>query len=322
MTALARLVEEGLVTTDVALAGLTTYKFGGAAKWFASTSSAEEVAAAVEAAVADDVQYLIVGRGSNLVISDSGFDGLVVKLADFNDVVLHEDGTVAAGAATTLPKLARTAAKAGRGGLEFLVAVPGSVGGAVRMNAGCHGSETGEWLVDLEVYRHGQGVVVLDRADLVMTYRYSSLPAGDIVLSARFRTEPRDPLDSEEIMREITAWRKENQPGGTFNAGSVFKNPDGTSAGWLIDSVGLKGFAVGGARVSPKHANFFEATAEASAQDVFDLVGAVRHRVHQATGVTLEPEIQFAGMFRPADPERHGDKADTTDNEAREVGKA
>ena len=271
----------------------------------------------------DGVPYLIVGRGSNLVVSDAGFDGLVVKLAaDLAETELHDDGSVSAGAATPLPKLARAAAKAGRGGLEFLVAVPGSVGGAVRMNAGCHGSDTGEWLLSVDVYRPGHGVTQVGRSDLDMRYRYSSLPPGDIVLGARFRTEPRDPQDSEDIMREITAWRKEHQPGGTLNAGSVFKNPGETSAGWLIDSIGLKGFSIGGARVSSKHANFFEADADASAQDLFDLVAVVKSRVAAETGVTLEAEIQFAGQFERQDAAPSAAENGAAENGAGEEGVA
>mgnify|MGYP001822555417 CR=1 FL=1 len=323
MSSLEELVDRGAISTRVALAGLTTYKFGGAASWYAEAASPVELAEIVEAAIASAVPYLIVGRGSNLVISDAGFEGVVVKLSgELADFQLNDDGSVTAGAAVPLPKLARAAAKAGRGGLEFLVAVPGSVGGAVRMNAGCHGSETGEWLETVEVYRPGHGILTIERTDLDMTYRHSSLPAGDVVLRARFRTEPRAPEDSEVIMREITAWRKEHQPGGTFNAGSVFKNPEGTSAGWLIDSIGLKGFAVGGARVSPKHANFFEADATASAQDVFDLVALVRSKVEAETGVTLEPEIHFAGDFDLTSAESHSRGGIAGENEHGKVGEA
>lgn len=323
MSALRQLAAAGRVERDVALGTQTTYKFGGPARWYAVAESADEVARLVEAAEADGVPCLIIGRGSNLVISDRGFEGLAVKLSgNLAGLELHGDGSVTAGAAMPLPKLARATAKEGRGGLEFLVAVPGSVGGAVRMNAGCHGSDTGEWLQSVEVYRRGVGVVMLDRSDLEMTYRHSSLPSGDIVLRATFRTEPRDPDDSERIMREITAWRKEHQPGGTYNAGSVFKNPQGSSAGWLIDSIGLKGLTVGGARVSPKHANFFEASADASAQDVFELVALVAARVEEATGIKLEPEIHFAGDFDDVDLERHGEASGAAQNDESEVGNA
>lgn len=298
MSRMSQLVDSGFAEEGVRLGPLTTYKFGGPARWFVAAEDAASVAAAIDAALADGAPYLVVGRGSNLVISDSGFDGLVIRLgAGFAQVSFHDDGVVAAGAATPLPLLARACAKEGRGGLEFLVAVPGSVGGAVRMNAGCHGSDTGEWLLSIAVYRPGAGRLTIDRTEMEMSYRHNSLPDSDIVLNAVFHTEPRAAAESEEIMRSITQWRKDNQPGGTFNAGSVFKNPEGISAGWLIDSLGLKGHQVGGAQVSARHANFFEAASGASAQDVYDLVHDVQQRVSAASGVQLEPEIRFAGEF-------------------------
>lgn len=298
MSQLDLLVTQGALERDVPMAPLTTYKFGGPARWFGTADDSAAVVSAIEAAIADAVPYLVVGRGSNLVISDAGFDGLAIKMGgQLAAMEIGQDGTVIAGAAMPLPKLARACAKAGRGGLEFLVAVPGSVGGAVRMNAGCHGSDTGEWLLGVEVYRPGAGLLGLARRELEMTYRHNSLPAEDVILSASFRTEDRDPAESEEIMRAITQWRKDHQPGGTFNAGSVFKNPKGTSAGWLIDSLGLKGLEVGGARVSPRHANFFEAEPGTSAQDIYDLVWTVRHTVADQTGVDLEPELRFVGEF-------------------------
>jgi UDP-N-acetylmuramate dehydrogenase len=295
---LSDLVDAGIVETEVPLGPLTTYKLGGPARWFVVAGDSVTVARTIEAARADSVPYVALGRGSNMVVSDTGYPGLVIQLGgELSAMEIDAAGVVSAGAAVPLPKLARACAKQGRGGLEFLVAVPGSVGGAVRMNAGCHGSETGDWLLTVETYRPGRGVATVERHEMEMSYRHNSLPSDDIVLGARFRTEDRTPAESEEIMRAITQWRKESQPGGTLNAGSVFKNPVGTSAGWLVDSVGLKGMEIGGARVSPRHANFFEAGRDASAQDVYDLVAEVRRRVSAATGVTLEPEIRFIGEF-------------------------
>ncbi len=298
MSRLGDLVAAGVVAEQVPLGPLTTYKFGGPARWFAEVSDARAVERTVDAARADTVPYMVLGRGSNVVVSDSGFSGLIIQLGgDLAEMSVDAAGVVKAGGAMPLPRLARACAKQGRGGLEFFVAVPGSVGGAVRMNAGCHGSETGEWVLRVETYRPGRGVITVQRAEMEMSYRHNSLPPEDIVLGAHFRTVARPPEESEAIMREITQWRRESQPGGTLNAGSVFKNPAGTSAGWLVDSLGLKGMQIGGARVSPRHANFFEAGPEASAQDVYDLVCEVRRRVAAATGVVLEPEIRFVGEF-------------------------
>lgn len=180
-----------------------------------------------------------------------------------------------------------------------MVGIPGSVGGAVRMNSGCHGTATAEWLVSARVIDLGTGRVD-DRTagDLGLSYRHSNLADTDLVVAATFRTVPRPRREAEDIMREISRWRRDHQPGGTLNAGSVFKNPPGDAAGRLIDSLGLKGLRRGGVCVSSRHANFFEAEAGASAQDLFDLVAEVQRRVREGAGVELEPEVRFAGPFR------------------------
>lgn len=247
---------------------------------------------------------LVIGRGSNLVVSDAGFDGLVVRLAGgFNEIETTADGTVTAGAAVPLPKLARTTVKDGRGGLEWFVGIPGSVGGAVCMNAGGHGSDTHEWIIDADILSWSTAeVTTWSRADLDLSYRHSAISGDDLVLSARFRTVTRPVVEGERLLREITQWRRKHQPGGTFNAGSVFKNPSDDSAGRIIDSLGLKGLTIGGASVSHRHANFFEASENARAQDVHDLVAEIRRRVSEETGVDLVPEVRFAGMFDPVRP--------------------
>ncbi|MDJ0960190.1 MAG: UDP-N-acetylmuramate dehydrogenase [Acidimicrobiia bacterium] len=303
MTALDRLVAGGTVTAAAQLAGLTTYKFGGPARWFADVGSMEELTSLLTAWRADGrPPALVVGRGSNLVVSDAGFEGLVIRLAgEFAEMVISSDGIVTAGAAVPLPKLARTTVKAGRGGLEWFIGIPGSVGGAVCMNAGGHGSDTREWIIDAEILAWSTGEVkTWGRDDLDLSYRHSAVSDDDLVLSARFRTVSRSPEEGEEMLREITQWRRLHQPGGTYNAGSVFKNPPGDAAGRIIDSLGLKGFTIGGASVSERHANFFEASHEASAQDVYDLVVAIQRRVREETGVELVPEVRFAGSFDPA----------------------
>ncbi len=242
---------------------------------------------------------LVLGRGSNLVISDKGWPGLAISFGPrFSTVEIEADGTVSAGTAVPLPRLARETVKHGRGGLEFFVGIPGSVGGAVRMNAGGHGSETAAWLLHARVFDLGTAASSKMTADdLEMSYRHSNLRPNQLVLSADFRTEAIDPAQGEERLREITQWRRIHQPGGTHNAGSVFRNPPGDAAGRIIDELGLKGFRIRGAAVSKKHANFFEADPGAAAQDVYDLVMEVRRRVEDKTGIDLQPEVQFAGDF-------------------------
>ncbi len=305
MTVLADLVDAGEVAEDVVLAPLTNYRFGGPARWFAEPAdeeAARRVVAAVRAAPGGaDAPVLALGRGSNLAVADAGFPGLVLRLGDgFAGIDIGADGVVAAGGAVWLEKLAARTVDAERGGLEFFVGIPGTVGAAVRINAGCWGSETADWLdaarvLDLRTGDAGWRAV----GELDLGYRTSNLGPTDLVVAARFHTVPQGAAAGRQKMADLTKQRRASQPGGRLNAGSVFKNPAGHQAGRLIDGCGLKGLRVGGAEVSSKHANFFVADPGTSAQDVYDLVWTVRRRVGEATGVWLEPEIRFAGPFRP-----------------------
>jgi UDP-N-acetylmuramate dehydrogenase len=299
MTARSLLADRGKVTEDAPLAPLTTYRFGGRARFLVVADGEEDLGLASRLAADEGVPILVLGRGSNVVVSDSGFDGVVIRPGPgMTGWQGREDGSIVAGAGTALPMLARESARTGRGGLEFFTGIPGSVGGAVRMNAGCHGSETADWMVTARVFDLADAVA-RDRtpADLEMSYRHSNLTDGDFVVSATFRTVERDPAEADAVIREITRWRREHQPGGTLNAGSVFKNPPGDSAGRIIDDAGLKGLRVGAAEVSRRHANFFVAGEGATAQDVHDLVAEVRRRVLEQTGIALATEIRFVGEF-------------------------
>ncbi len=291
------LIERGILRRDVSLGPLTTYKSGGAARFFAEISDRRHLDELIASGLPGRGPVLVLGRGSNLVVADSGFDGLVITLGkDF--ATIRFDGLEAtAGGAVPLPRLARAAVDNGIAGLEFLVGVPGSVGGAVRQNAGCFGVETKDRLVAATIVDLATGDEREARPeDLSMSYRHSNIGPSDLVLGARFRGETGDETASREKLREITRWRRDNQPGGTFNAGSVFKNPPHISAGELIDSLGLKGMSVGGVRVSEKHANFFVANSEATSDDIRRLVVAVKDRVFAETGTNLETEIQFVGF--------------------------
>jgi UDP-N-acetylmuramate dehydrogenase len=301
---------EGSVERDVSLARFTTYRLGGPAAIVvepASESDLVTIAALVEETTSEavSVPILAVGRGSNLVISDEGFPGVVVRMSTGFSWVRKVDGTendVVSGAATTLPVLANWAARRSLHGLEFTVAIPGSVGGAVRMNAGAHGSEVSARLASARIFSFGAGAVdERDVSALDLSYRHSNLTDAEIVTAARFTLEPRDATQIKEAMDRYRRHRAETQPGALQNAGSVFKNPPGDSSGRLIETAGLKGFRVGGASVSTLHANFFVAEDGATAQDVHDLVGAVRERVKEHHGVDLHPEIRFVGVFRPTE---------------------
>lgn len=297
MTGLTGLIDAGLIRENVPLGPMTTYKAGGPARYFAGVGTVAELESLAASGVTADRDVLVLGRGSNLVVADTGFDGLVVHLSgEFTTVEV--DGTlVDAGGAAPLARVARTAVDAGVLGLEFFVGVPGSVGGAVRQNAGCFGVETVDRLVyaDLVDLRTGLGAR-REGSELDLSYRHSNVTPTQVVVRARFRGEAGDVEVGRARMREITRWRKDNQPGGTLNAGSVFKNPGEKSAGEIIDELGLKGTRVGAVAVSDKHANFFVAGPGATSQDIRQLVAVVKDAVFEATGTILEPEIQFVGF--------------------------
>ncbi len=294
---------QGWVRRDVALGPLTTYKVGGAARWFATPGSFDDLDLMTRALAERPVPVAVLGRGSNVVVSDAGFDGVVVRLGgEFGAVRIDGDQVVAGGAAP-LGMVARTAVSGGRLGLEFFIGIPGSVGGAVRQNAGCHGRETVDVLIDATIWDLVSGRRdVRAPAALGLGYRQSNLADTDVVVGARFATVEGSPEQGEQLMREIIRWRKEHQPGGTLNAGSVFKNPPGDSAGRIIDSLGLKGLRRGRVAVSDRHANFFVAEPGATAAEVWGLVVEVAARVREATGVDLEPELRFLGPFPEVAP--------------------
>lgn len=303
-TALGRSLGE-YVTRDAPISDLTTYRLGGPASVLVRVADDDALRAVAAVVACERPPILVIGRGSNLLVADRGFEGLAIVLTgrfEDLDVSTGSGGAggagVQAGGATALPVVARRSAAAGLAGLEFLVGIPGSVGGAVRMNAGGHGRETAEVLVSARVVDLGEAdapSTEWDAAALAFGYRSSALGPYDVVVGARLRAEPDDREAAEARVAEVVRWRRAHQPGGA-NAGSVFRNPPGDSAGRLIDAAGLKGLRVGGARVSPKHANFFQAEPGATADDVFGLVRAVRARVADATGVLLEPELRMIGF--------------------------
>lgn len=297
MTSVDALVERGVLTRDVPLGPLTTYKLGGPARLYAEIRDREGLDELIDSGVASLTDVLVVGRGSNLVVADTGFDGLVIRLGKGFGGIAFDGLEAIAGGVVPLPRLARASVDHGLAGLEFLVGVPGSVGGAVRQNAGCFGVETKDRLTTARVVDLATGEERLCAPeDLSMSYRHSNLGSKDLVLDARFLGVEGDAEESRAKLREITRWRRDHQPGGTLNAGSVFKNPKGISAGELIDSLGLKGARVGDVHVSNKHANFFVAGPEATSADILRLVMEVKNRVLQETGTNLEPEIQFVGF--------------------------
>jgi UDP-N-acetylmuramate dehydrogenase len=286
----------GRVRAGVSLSGFTTLKVGGAARVLVEAEQEADLVAVGDVAAAAGLPTLVVGRGSNMLVADAGFPGIVVALGrGFRGVEVHVDGErvrARAGAAEPLPALAVRLADAGCGGVAWAAAVPGSLGGAVRMNAGAHGGELADHLVEAEVFRLSSRTrETWTREALGMRYRRTALPRDAVVLGATLAFDLADADTIREEIAEIRAWRRAHQPINQPNCGSVFTNPPGDSAGRLIDAAGCKGLRVGGAAVSELHANFIVTEPGARSSDVRDLIAEVRHRVAQVHGVDLHPEV-------------------------------
>ncbi len=288
-----------LARRDVPIGTRTTYRVGGSAAVFVEAESVDDLLAVARASERSGLDVLAIGRGSNLLVSDRGFRGIAVAMGEgLAGIRVGDDLVVTAGAATALPVLARRTVHDGLSGLEWAVGVPGSVGGAVRMNAGGHGADVAASLVDVDVVDiETASMTTIAATDLGLRFRGSNLTGRQIVCSARFALERGNREDGEALLREIVRWRRENQPGGQ-NAGSVFVNPfDGAeSAGRLIDEIGLKGFRVGSAHVSSKHANFVQVDEGGSADDVRELMATIVQRVLEVHGIELRSEIRLIGF--------------------------
>ncbi len=298
---------------QVPLAGYTTYRVGGPASVLVELDGPDDVAALAAVVGETGVATLVVGRGSNLLVADAGFDGVAVVLGEgFSGIRIGgteggeagagpgERVIVRAGGGASLPVVARQSAAAGLTGFEWAVGVPGSVGGAVRMNAGGHGSDMAASLVRvrvLDLSTGEDGWVPADR--LRLSYRHSSIGPSQVVLEAELALDRGDRARSEATIAEIVRWRRQHQPGGP-NSGSVFTNPPGDSAGRLIEASGAKGLRRGSAQVSTKHANFIQVDEGGRAADVVELMVEVRARVEQATGVRLVPETCLVGFDDPS----------------------
>lgn len=291
-------VVSGEVRAHEAMSRHTTLKVGGpAAAWVRAEAPADLVA--IDRACTDQgVPWLITGRGSNLLVADAGWPGAVVVLGRGFRGVSVDGRDVRAGAAEPMPVLARAIGSAGLGGAAFGIAIPGTLGGAVRMNAGAHGTELGDVLVSASVVRPAEGpeVHVVAAADLDLGYRTSAIRADEVVVGAHLRLTPADAGAVAAEMDELRAWRRAHQPIGEPSCGSVFTNPPGDSAGRLIDAAGCKGLRAGGATVSARHANFITVTPGAAAGDVHALIVAVAERVRAAHGIDLHPEVVIVGF--------------------------
>ena len=294
---LAASILGSLAQREVPLGVRTTYRVGGAARLLVEARSLDDLSLVHRAHVESELPVLLVGRGSNLLVADRGYDGIVVVLQGF-DEVSSTGSVVTAGGAVALPVLARTTARLALTGLEWAVGVPGSVGGGVRMNAGGHGSDIAANMVGVHVFdlTTGQDGDV-PATVLGLRFRGSDLRDDQVVLSATFQLAPGNRKASEAELTKIVRWRRQHQPGGQ-NAGSVFVNPNPgvLSAGQLIDEVGLRGLRIGTACVSEKHANFIQADDDGSADDVARVMENVRAVVLRERGIDLHSENRLVGF--------------------------
>ncbi len=287
------------VQSGYPLARLTTIRTGGSAEWFARPRSRDELESLLAWAAEAGLQVGIVGSGSNLLIADAGVRGLVLKLDGELSAIDVTDTHIETGGGARLPAVSARAAQAGLSGIEFGVNIPGTVGGAVRMNANAYGGELARVLEWVDVTGAG-GTERRRPQDLGFAYRRSNLTPGEVVARARFRLRRADSAAVKSTLAEMRAWRRAAQPSGIKTFGSTFKNPDdaraeGRSAGQLLDAAGCRGLRIGGAAFSEKHANFVENVGDATTAEVIALMAEGRRRVSERFGVELEPEVQGLG---------------------------
>jgi UDP-N-acetylmuramate dehydrogenase len=287
------------VERDYPLARLTTVRTGGPADLFARPSDEQELAGLLGWATSEGIQVAVVGSGSNLLVADSGFRGLVLKLDGQLSAVERQGVRIVCGGGARLPSVAAQAARWGLSGLEFGINIPGTVGGAVKMNANAYGGQLGRVLEWVSVCSAG-AVERRKPEQLGFAYRRSNLRPEEVVSRASFQLADGDVEEIRRRMAEMRGRRREAQPSGIKTFGSTFKNPDdprakGQTAGQLLEAAGCRGLEVGGARFSPKHANFVENAGGATTADVVGLIGEGRRRVHERFGVWLEPEVQLVG---------------------------
>jgi len=285
------------IETTVSLGRYTTLGAGGPAKAFARPTSLQEIEESLAWAGEHGLTVAVVGLGSNLLVADDGVDALVLKLAgELTSADVQGELLVAGGGAANAVCLHRVRS-AGLGGFEFACAIPGTIGGGVRMNAGAYGSDWAAILVRALVV-DGTGPAWRTPAELGLSYRHSRLGPGEVVARAEFQLEPRDPAEIKARVGELQALRKAAQPTNKRTFGSVFKNPDHElSAGRMLEACGLKGFRIGGAQISPRHANFIENADGARTVDAIALMAEARRRAHETYGIELEHEVQFLGRL-------------------------
>ncbi|MBS1904481.1 MAG: UDP-N-acetylmuramate dehydrogenase [Bacteroidetes bacterium] len=292
----------GSVRENVPLAPFTTFRIGGNAQLFVEPATPEDVVHTRAFAATHSLPFFILGNGSNVLISDEGIAGVVMNLETGFSKLSIEGNIITAGAGVRMATFVDFAIRNNLAGVEMLAGIPATIGGAVWMNAGCYGGETSDHLLDVTIVRADQ-TLTLTKEECHFRYRHSGFEPGDIVVQARFALQAGNAAELREIKLKHLMHRNDVQPVNLPNCGSVFKNPKPHFSAQLIEEAGLKGTQIGGAQISPKHANFITNLGGATAQDVIAIMNLERKTVFERTGIVLEPEVQLIGFLsNPIEP--------------------
>jgi UDP-N-acetylmuramate dehydrogenase len=285
------------ISRDERMAHRTTYRIGGPASMVAVCHTYAALVKVLDVLHEEGVEWVVMGKGSNVLVSDAGFEGCVIVLGrEFSRITLGDDGLVTAGAGVILSKLVTFALSNSLAGLEFACGIPGTLGGAISMDAGTRHEWIGQRLSDVVVLRPGEGLHRHPASEVEWGYRRTSIPTSEIVLEATLRLEPQDKARIASEMDQRLARRRRTQPMGKPSCGSVFRNPGTESVAKMLDECGLKGYSVGGASVSDTHANFIVNNGDATARDVIAVMGHMHDEVLEKRGVDLQPEVKFLGF--------------------------
>jgi UDP-N-acetylmuramate dehydrogenase len=286
----------GRLLYDEPLSGHTSFKIGGPADFYFFPKDLEDLVSVVQVCETESIPRFVIGKGTNLLVSDAGFRGVVIDLSESFSMIHSREFTVTAGAGVQLWDLLLYCTERGLSGMESLAGIPGGVGGGIRLNAGAFGWEIKDCLENVAFVEAKGSVIMRPREDIRMDYRRTDLPADAVIVQAQFQMKEGSPAEMKTVQEDILNKRREKQPLSLPSAGSVFKRPQGDYAGRLIEEAGLKGLRFGDAMVSGKHANFIVNCQSASASDVMRLIIEIKKRVFDRFGLRLELEIHFLGF--------------------------
>lgn len=285
-----------IIQENVSLKDYTSYKTGGLAKYFSKPASTSELIWLIDYAKSNNINYEIIGGGTNLLVSDNGYNGLIICTADLNRYIIKNGNTLICGAGISLAELVLYAVNNGLEGMENMAGIPGTVGGAVKMNAGAYGTEIVNVIDTMMICDRSGNIKELSNNEAGFGYRQSKGIGNGIVLEGVFQLRYGKKDELFEKRKEILEKRRMKQPLHKPSCGSVFKRPEGNYAGTLIESCGLKGYRVGGAVISEKHANFILNEENATSADIKEIIDYVIENVREKTGITLEPEVRMIGF--------------------------